>query len=1277
MCLQFPFDSATDSNCDWLLMGQFPILIGGTPNNMATFRHRPHSTSSTIGSMSSAAGVSESASANVSTEKVPGQITQPASELPSSAGSLFPFIGLLGLAAGGSFLVGYYRWSVLWCCIILGFAYMLLSRRVARFRLYHRHAVDREAAKVRLSRHVESTEWLNFVLERLWTVLEPALCVRVTEKVNTVLENSCPSFLDSLELAEFTLGSSAPLILGAQVHPQTEPNVIHLDAELCFIPNEIEDDRGQATAMAQWNSKIVLTARVGKGIVGVDIPVMLKEISFYGKLRVQLELAPTLPFVSKVQIAFLERPKLDFILKPLKSLDIMDLPGLSNWLSNMIAETLEAKIVDPNMVTIPLTRSYSDVRSIGVLKVSLFQIRGVKLAGTMASPFVRIQQGSSIRAVSHTIDKESGEWNEVFYVLIHTLKSALVFVVMGSPILMVGSVTIPITDIDQDASASQNVWRTLVGHESSKIRGELNFGIEYFPAAEAPDPEADLNFESGIIQISVHQLKDMLESDRKILNCLYEVIVHRNGTDPSTVKDPNYRYRSKPKKRTNSPTWEEVFEVFAQHKDDMSITIIIWHATKEDVTLGRWSAPFSALMNRTDWFRFEDTPAKEAQFYASFLFRPVRIDLRGASESRPTPCLGVLRVRVISATGLKTGRGGYHVSVDLNGRSIGKTRSSLVEATPVWNRNMVSVVKDSKATITLDVQHTGKGTSHGHVTCTITELMNHQGCDIEKNEPLQDSSDGQKHQPGRLRFTVGIYPIKREDPTPADEEEVYPVMVEDQVVVKSNCGVLEIQSVAVKGIFPTTIHSLHFIQISFNHGDVCYSTVPARVTLEDGHQEWKKYGALIVRDPDVIDLCFAIKETQGLKDEFVDAAIISLHSAMSNTWIKMDGITQGLLMIRARYRPLPLLLEPEVEEAGILKFHLLDAQDLIALDSGGTSDPFCVARLNGEKVYKSKVIKKSLTPVWNESAEIHVKQRDVSTLQIELRDWNKVTASRSLGLVSVDLQNLPPDQWQDLKLNLENVSSGVIHFRLNFIPEQTGRGPRRPTQANTIAVSSTNPPTTEFVSEPASTAASTSTSTSTESLPTSTNEGKLEGSLENIPEDEELLIASASQLPDQQIDPQMLIAKSTSPSDMRGSFLTPQTAAGLRITLVELLFDGDHEVFELKLKVRRDDQTIFKTRAIKGSEYRWNESFTVDADVITQHHVYQLLVVGSKKQFEFTLDLSTLDLKGTAENELVMPIMDTADLPGKLIVRYTLTNDTHSLISDNHKRRFSFLGMTK
>lgn len=82
-------------------------------------------------------------------------------------------------------------------------------------------------------------------------------------------------------------------------------------------------------------------------------------------------------------------------------------------------------------------------------------------------------------------------------------------------------------------------------------------------------------------------------------------------------------------------------------------------------------------------------------------------------------------------------------------------------------------------------------------------------------------------------------------------------------------------------------------------------------------------------------------------------------------------------------------------DAGYLKVDVVSAANLEAVDLGGTSDPYCVLSLNGKKVEKTKILKKTLNPTFNESFTIPISSRSRSKLSIDVLDKNVMSKGRS------------------------------------------------------------------------------------------------------------------------------------------------------------------------------------------------------------------------------------------------------------------------------------------
>jgi len=183
----------------------------------------------------------------------------------------------------------------------------------------HRHSRDdiqRELVKTRLASEHESADWINNFLDRFWKIYEPVLSKTIVGVVDQVLSANAPAFLDSLRLAEFTLGNKAPRIEKVRTFPQTEDDVVMMDWGISFTPNDVEQMTHEQSRL-KVNPKIVLAVRLGKGLASAVMPILLEDITFSGLIRIRMKLMNNFPHVQIVDISFLEKPVIDFVLKPI------------------------------------------------------------------------------------------------------------------------------------------------------------------------------------------------------------------------------------------------------------------------------------------------------------------------------------------------------------------------------------------------------------------------------------------------------------------------------------------------------------------------------------------------------------------------------------------------------------------------------------------------------------------------------------------------------------------------------------------------------------------------------------------------------------------------------------------------------------------------------------------------------------------------------------------------------------------------------------------------
>lgn len=93
------------------------------------------------------------------------------------------------------------------------------------------------------------------------------------------------------------------------------------------------------------------------------------------------------------------------------------------------------------------------------------------------------------------------------------------------------------------------------------------------------------------------------------------------------------------------------------------------------------------------------------------------------------------------------------------------------------------------------------------------------------------------------------------------------------------------------------------------------------------------------------------------------------------------------------------------------------ATGLASFDSNGFSDPFVIFKINGKEVGKTKIIKKTLNPEWNESFKLNLHVND--ELEFRLNDYDHLSFDDFMGtsILKID-QNLVQSYNHEGQLSL-------------------------------------------------------------------------------------------------------------------------------------------------------------------------------------------------------------------------------------------------------------------
>ncbi|XP_074572808.1 tricalbin-1-like [Curcuma longa] len=177
--------------------------------------------------------------------------------------------------------------------------------------------------------------------------------------------------------------------------------------------------------------------------------------------------------------------------------------------------------------------------------------------------------------------------------------------------------------------------------------------------------------------------------------------------------------------------------------------------------------------------------------------------------------------------------------------------------------------------------------------------------------------------------------------------------------------------------------------------------------------------------------CFS---TNIFGDENIGSARVNLEGISEGSrrddWIPLEKVISGevkLLIEVVKNDDNEISKNPVMKQgAGWIELVLIEAKDLVAADVRGTSDPFVRVHYGTSKK-RTKVIYKTLNPVWNQTLEF---PDTSSPLTLHVKDHNTVLPTSSIGHCTVEYEGLLPNQTADKWIPLQGVTNGEIHVKI-------------------------------------------------------------------------------------------------------------------------------------------------------------------------------------------------------------------------------------------------------
>lgn len=209
---------------------------------------------------------------------------------------------------------------------------------------------------------------------------------------------------------------------------------------------------------------------------------------------------------------------------------------------------------------------------------------------------------------------------------------------------------------------------------------------------------------------------------------------------------------------------------------------------------------------------------------------------------------------------------------------------------------------------------------------------------------------------------------------------------------------------------------------------------------------WNEKGEGFTRDLENSQMSLILTSKSANTDEPVARVVIPTKLALSQALGKPVDFTlqttEGrdcTIKMSMSYLPVPMELDSSeaFENEGVLEIDVVNAKDLPAADSSGKSDPYIWLAMNGERFFKTKTVKKTLNPKFNEHTSVEVPSRTMSKFLVEVFDWDFGNKADKLGEALVDMTRLEPGEAREVEVSLK--PQGIVNLSISFTPQWVSR----------------------------------------------------------------------------------------------------------------------------------------------------------------------------------------------------------------------------------------------
>uniref|UniRef100_A0A6P7HA16 Extended synaptotagmin-2-B-like n=1 Tax=Diabrotica virgifera virgifera TaxID=50390 RepID=A0A6P7HA16_DIAVI len=419
----------------------------------------------------------------------------------------------------------------------------------------------------------ERAEWLNEIIGQLW----PSISLYVIKLCRTKLQAKIKKKFDSFRFEDIDFGVSPPKIDGVKVYNKT----ITKDAIIIDFDVYYDGDCDIKFSLSGQQIGCIKDFQVGAELRLVLKPLMVK-----------------MPIVGGIQIFFLNTPDINFELE-----GITGIPGFSYFIRQKIEERIKKKLVFPNKITKRFSKSVeaAELKSLepaGVLRVHVFEAKDLERKDVTgkSDPYVVLTVGAQeckTPVIKRELNPKWDYWCE--FVILDPLGQHLHFKMFDQDDLneddFMGSGIAEIHAVIKEGENDK--WFNLDNAKHGKIhlrftwlglsadKGDLHAASQEIKLLKVAD------ISTALLTIYLDTAQDLPRVKSKKPDPYAVLTVGKN------------QQKSKVKKHTCDPMWEQGFSLCVPNPDNDSLHVSILDK-ESDSKLGQLTYHIQDLFRAPD-----------------------------------------------------------------------------------------------------------------------------------------------------------------------------------------------------------------------------------------------------------------------------------------------------------------------------------------------------------------------------------------------------------------------------------------------------------------------------------------------------------------------------------------------------------------------------------------------------------------------------------------------------------------------------------------------------